>query len=535
MILKKPYAFLIKYFRLIHLALAVPVIYLAYKSTNIVTFFNDYVANNYSLTINGELSTIFINSLMYLGIVLIILSSIAVYLLFKYKEKPRKHYVAIIIYYLLLFILISITHNILEVMQASAIEASIARSYRDISLLLVLPQYYFGIFIVLRALGFNVKKLNFADDIKELEISEKDSEEFEFVVGVEGYKAKRTFRRFIREFSYYIKENTFIFIAIVLLTLIGIGTTFYLNRDEKDIYYKQGDVFSYRTFTVNVEDSITTNLAYNGSIIAKNKYYLILKINLKNNSTNDQKLEYDNFRLQVGKNLMFPILDKASYFADYATPYDGKNITSQKEGDYVLVYELSKEQLQDEYDLLIYNNFKKEKDTIKTKYIHIKLTPILIDQTSEVNTVNLKDTLDLTNSNIGDTKLTINNYQITNKYMYNYERCYNNDCKTYTDYVTVNYNNSGNGSTLLILNYDLVLDLESNYSNYIKSERTFFNNFGSIKYKIGETEYVSQILNVTPNNTRDLLALQVSDRIKEATEIEFLITVRNKIYGVKLK
>lgn len=535
MILKKPYAFLIKYFRLIHIILAIPMFYLVYKSNNIVNFFNEYVENNYSLTVNGELTSMFINNLMYLGIILIILATLAVYFLFRYKEKPRKHYVAIVVYYLLLLVLFNVCHNILEVMQFDVLEASIARTYRDISLLIVLPQYYFCIFVLLRGFGFNIKKLNFADDLKELEISEKDSEEFEFVLGVDGHKTKRTIRRFFREFSYYIKENTFIFVSLICLALIGLGTSIYLNRDEIEKKYYQGDSFKYQNLLINIEDSIKTNLAFNGTEVTKGKYYLIIKLHVENNNSFDTKLSYTNFRIKIANDYIMPIVDKSNYFADYATPYSGELISAQEKNTYLLVYQLEKEQLQEEYELKIYNKFKEDNGVFTTKYITVGLTPILMDRTEEVQSTTLNSELDLTNSNIGNTKLTVNYYNITNKYTYNYERCYNNICKNYTDYVSVDYFHTGMGSTLLVIKYDLKLDKNSAYSGYIKSEKAFFTNFASVSYKIGETEYKIIPVNLTPDNTENTLVLQVNEQIKDADEINFHITVRNKIYTINLK
>lgn len=420
-------------------------------------------------------------------------------------------------------------------MEHNVLEASLARAYRDISLIISIPQYYFALFIVIRGLGFNVKKLNFADDLKELEISEKDSEEFEFVLGVEGYKAKRTVRRFFREFSYYVKENTFIFIAIISLLVIGIGTSIYLNREDYEVYYKQGESFDYKTFAITIEDSITTNLAYNGSVINKEKYYLIVKLNVRNKFSTAESLVYSNFRIKIGKDFLAPIIDKASYFSDYAIPYKGDDIGALEENKYVLVYELTKEQLKEEYELKIYNSITTKKDKLKTRYSNVALNPILIDQVSEVKTVNLGETLDLANSNIGDTKLTIEGYQITNKYNYTYVNCYNGNCKTLNDYVSLDYYSVGSGSTLLALNYKLDLDKQSNYSNYTKSERTFFNNFASIEYKINDKYYKETIINKTPNNINDSLILQVSNKISDASELKLMITVRNKAYAIRLK
>jgi hypothetical protein len=60
MILRKPYAFLIKYFRFINLGLLVLSGYVAYKITPIVSFFSSYVSNNYSAIISANFSSNFI-------------------------------------------------------------------------------------------------------------------------------------------------------------------------------------------------------------------------------------------------------------------------------------------------------------------------------------------------------------------------------------------------------------------------------------------------------------------------------------------
>ena len=49
MILKKPYAFLIKNFRKIHFILAILSVFIIIKTNTVVGFFKEYVANNYSV------------------------------------------------------------------------------------------------------------------------------------------------------------------------------------------------------------------------------------------------------------------------------------------------------------------------------------------------------------------------------------------------------------------------------------------------------------------------------------------------------
>ena len=47
MILKKPYAFLIKYFKVINLLISLLAGYSAYRFYKIITFFNEYINSNY--------------------------------------------------------------------------------------------------------------------------------------------------------------------------------------------------------------------------------------------------------------------------------------------------------------------------------------------------------------------------------------------------------------------------------------------------------------------------------------------------------
>ena len=72
MILKKPYAFLIKHFKLIHLLLCIPFIYLIIRIGAIASFFSSYVQANY-YTSETNLAGTYINYFMYGAILLIIL------------------------------------------------------------------------------------------------------------------------------------------------------------------------------------------------------------------------------------------------------------------------------------------------------------------------------------------------------------------------------------------------------------------------------------------------------------------------------
>ena len=352
MVFKKPYAFLIRHFRIIHLLLLLPISYLISKTSKIVTFFRSYVANNYStniINIAGEHISIF----MYIAVFLIIAIVLAVYYLMRQKEKSTKLYFFTLIYYIMLFVLISIAHSILSGMERDVITAQVARAYRDISFVVCIPEYFFFLYMLIRGIGFDIKQFNFANDLKDLEITDIDSEEFEFSVNVEGYKIKRKIRRFFREFTYYVRENIFVFSCIVVVIVIVIGTTLYMHFAVYNQTYHETDKMTHNYFNIEIVDSMLTNLDYRGNVINKDKYYFVLKLSVENQTMNSYPLDYTNFRLVIDNQNIYPTLDRGEYFIDYGKPYYKEKIKGQSSTTYSLIYELNKKQIQNEYKIKI--------------------------------------------------------------------------------------------------------------------------------------------------------------------------------------
>ena len=87
MILRKPYKFLIKYFKLIQLLMFLPVVYLLIKCNDIFKFFSNYVSNNYSYSTISNLAGSYVNFFMYLAILLIVFVALVVYYLMRQKKK----------------------------------------------------------------------------------------------------------------------------------------------------------------------------------------------------------------------------------------------------------------------------------------------------------------------------------------------------------------------------------------------------------------------------------------------------------------
>ena len=139
MIIRKPYAFLIKHFRMIHLFMFACVLYVSYKSTALLNFFNGYVKNGYYSYVDN-LSGTLINFYVFAAIITIVLLGITIYVLLKWKDKKRTLYVFMCCFYLALFVAYIVYFGFLTVVENNVIDERVLRTYRDIILILNLPQ-----------------------------------------------------------------------------------------------------------------------------------------------------------------------------------------------------------------------------------------------------------------------------------------------------------------------------------------------------------------------------------------------------------
>jgi len=157
----------------------------------------------------------------------------------------------------------------------------------------------------------------------------------------------------------------------------------------------------------------------------------------------------------------------------------------------------------------------------------------VINTVTPEGNINVGEELKLLNSNLGNSSLKISNFEITDKYIYKYESCYNEKCEIYKDIINIDY--TKNINTLLILDYEYVIDKEVPYYRHSNNVNTFMTNFGKIKYIIEDEEYYLNVNAITPSNLKEKIVLEVSNKIKKAEEIFLTITIRNKEYLIKLK
>lgn len=529
MVLKKPYAFLIKHFKLIHLLLCIPLIYLIIRTGAITSFFSSYVSSNYYTNLTNVSGT-YINYFMYFASLLVVLLVLAIYFLMRQKKKNTKFYMFLIIYYIVLFILMSMCHGILSAVEAEEVEAQTVRVYRDLSYIVYIPQFFFLATTLIRGIGFNLKKFNFEEDVKELEITDIDSEEFELTFGKEVYKYKRTARRFIREFKYYVLENKFTFTILSVVIVAIIGTLLYLNFGVYHKTYSQTQRMTHNNLYVSVVDSVLTNMDLGGNIIDEGKYYMAVALKINNNNKNPVTLDYENFKLEVANRYIDATLDRATYFADMGLPYARNTLINPKEENvYVLTYEIDESLLDYQISLKILESLNYEVGSVTSIYKTVNLKYEKIFENKVDKTLELKKILELSNTRLGMVQVQIQEYLIQNSYEYNYKNCMLNNCQNLKNKIVANQN-----KTLLILNRFFQMDTYTNYYIARKGESSFVKDFLKIRYTINDKRKTISLKDSTPKELQDIWVFEVPNEVEHATSLELVVNLRGSLYIIQI-
>ena len=522
MVIRKPYAFLIRHFRLIHFLIILPMFVTILCTRSVLDFFSTFVASGY-VTNEINIANTYINPIVYLALILIILSTVLIILLLKSKDKDIKAHLITSIFYFILLILFMLLPGILSNFETTDVSPTTGRMYRDIANFIYYIQYAFILLMFIKGLGFDFARFQFIDLLSELDLdSQSDNDEVEFRVGVEGYKAKRKLRFLLREFKAYLLENKF-FVSIILgIVLVILIVLLIINivTGNQNIHINQK--FNLKGFNVKFNNSLVTNLDYNGHVIAQDKYYLAVNVTVKNNSGKSQKLDTSLFFLDLGNK-------------EYR-PYYGEIISKDSEYELLLVYVLNKNELKSNYSIKVLDSVVLKKDETVPKYKIINLNPQTIDEINHNEEVNLGTEINFKNTNLLDTKIRIDSYTITNRYVYEYDFCIDKDnCRVSKDSVIPDYPTSKGEYTLIALNGEFIIDENSSFSKYKLSTNDFFSDFMEVEYTIGGVTHIGKVTNKTPKEVTDATIIQVPKRVEDATAINLIFTVRNTRFIYKLK
>lgn len=519
MVFKKPYAFFIKYFRLINLILSILLIALGYKLYNLANVLNE-IFNNYISNYNS-LSSNYLGFSMYLSIFLIIIILFGMFLLLKYKKKPCKDYLFSIMYIIIVVIYLLFIENVFSTLEKSVIEQTSLKLYSDISYLIIIPLIYFILKFILIVIGFNLKKFDFTKDIIELKQDEKDSEEIEIIFDKNTYKYKRGVNRTVRELKYYFLENKF-FISIIgsVIGVILFFPLFSLN------------IFNSNKVNLN-KNFVAGSLVYKFTEFSETKYdlnyklinsankYVIASVIIKNNTREPQVINLQKIKLFYGDKSVYPNNFYNKYFYDLGTPYNDDKILSNESKKYILIFKVPNSYKSKNYKLKIYDKLTYEDGKSISNYKELKVKVKSLDKERKYKLINLNENIKI-GDRYGETNITLSNYLLQNNYIYS------------KDGKVVVYKDKDINKNLLILDYKLDIDKETSLYDFINNDKVFYNKFVSLIYNYNGKEKVLNNLNVVANVDNKIM-LSVPFEVINATHISLVLNFRDVKIEYKLK
>lgn len=526
MVLRKPYKFLIKHFRFIHLILALLSTYLLTKTYSLWNFFKEYVNSSSPIVPSGTSNEYFSGS-MILACILVVVGSIIILVLMRMKKKPVMYYLVSIISYLLIIFVYIYDINSIKQLEVSALDMRIIGLLRDFTQISFIIQVITTIVFYIRAVGFNIKKFDFVSDLK-LETDEKDNEEFEFEVTFNKDKARRNFKKRIRNLRINYLENKFIINVFSLIVILVITGLFLLNKFVFNKVYKEGHTFNLAQSTLQITDSYVTNIDYKNDKISDN-YLVIVKFNTTKYSNIKDKVKFKSagVLLNIGKVHFNPITKYADNLLDFGTTYTTQNIVPEKQ-EFILTFEIPEK----------YKNKKMILSYVDTfdKY-NIKLSPKSFNRKGENITTELNEKVTIKNTLFDNLSIQINSYELKDKVSASYKYCASkSDCYDSKEYITPTYDDNYD-KAILKLNANVTLDkgINKNLSNFTG----IVERFGVIKYTLDgkEKEMKTQIKEAptTKTTSNEIYYFQVYKEIINADKISLILSMRNSKYEFILK
>lgn len=530
MILRKPYAFFVKYFKFIHLIMAILISIFIYNTAKIMLFLDSYIKDYTSIMGSFNLGEI-INVYTFIVSLVVVVFNIIVLSVMYVKKKTKVLYVYNLILYFFTLIFFMICFNVLKDVNTTILDIRVTKAFRDISVGLLFLEFVSVILVLIRATGFDIKKFDFVTDIQNLEIDEKDSEEIEVAIEFDKNRIQRKFRYFLRNFRYNYVEHKFIInISLIIILLIG-AFLVYFNKSIYEANYRENKYFSASGISMKINDSFLIENDYYGNKITNNKL-VVVRFDVKRNSVKQKKLNTGLINLRVNGKSYNQTSDYNAKLADLGIGYTDQKLTDEYKS-YILVFEV----LEDVkgVKLKINDNISYVKGQIGAKNIFVSLNLKNIDENIDVITKKTGEKFVFEDNVLSNSSLIIKNISIANKFKVKYNFCASsNNCYESTEYVTPKA--SGNYiKTLFKAEGDLVLN--SNILG-VSNINDFLNMFGSIQYeKNGQMKTVK--INsefIKPQIAEDNnVYIEIPRESLDAEKINLIIKVRQKSYIYKIK
>lgn len=517
MIIRKPYAFLIRHFKKIHIFLLLLCAYIYYKTLQLSSFINEFMELG---TYDSYLEPItkYIPGLVIISIILVIVLTAALILLLRHKGKPWKLYLLPIVEYAIMIVVFSMTKSFFNTYTGTT-ETTNIRMIHDLLFITNILQYPVFLLWLMRVFGVDLNKFNFQSDEEYLELESADREELEININIDKHSFKRTWKRLLRNMNYVYQEHKFICFGIIMICMVFLVFNGYRYFFVTNKTYKEGQELVANNFTIKINKSYYTDKDYTGNKISDKSSFVVVDLNIKNN-IEPREVNLSQFHVMNGiSNSTTTYEVYGTEFQDFGKTYEKLELKRDEEQNLILVFKVDKDLKPDKF-VLYYQEFVEGLGMLRKIKVNIQ-------NVSEIKTEKAKNLGEDLNFTLQGKKETISldSYSISDMINYTHRTCSVNGCSNATEIYTAQ-----TGYRVLSISFASG-DFEG------EDMIDFSTKYGKIKYidSKGKTKVVEVKNTLTRDYYGKYLYLKVPEDMEDATSINMEYIVRNKKYVYKLR
>lgn len=517
MIIKKPYAFLIKHFKKVHIFLLALCCFIYYINSKTMTFINEFMQLG-SYDSYSEPITKYLSPLTFLVLIALIGISICLLMLLKKKEKPWKLYLVPVIGYVLMMIVYLMFVGFFDTYDGN-LEQAVFRTYKDLLSIVTIIQFPSMFIFLMRIICLDINKFNFKVDEEYLELSNDDKDELEINIDFDPRSIKRNSKKLLRNMNYVYQEHKLIFncvFAVIFLILLK-NTYNYIFVTNKA--YSMGDTFYADGYEITLKNSYYTDKDYNGKVISKHSHFVVVDLSIKNLSK-ARDLDLNLFHVMNGVNdYTYTAKTFGTEFQDYGETYKTKKLKNNESLDMILVFKVDSK-LSKRRFVLYYQE-------LNNGNIHLRKIKLNLNDVSEIKEnkkIYLGDEFTFKVKNKKET-IIFDSLNILETTEYTYRICNTSECNNLVGIYT-----APKGYKIMKLGFASetyegkdMIDFSSKYGkiNYIDNK----NKVKSVEIKnpLGKTYYGKY------------LYVKVPEELETSTSIEIEYIIRNNKYVYKVR
>lgn len=517
MIIRKPYAFLIKNFKKIHILLFAISVYVYYYNTQLNSFVKEFMRLE-TYDYYNEPITKYVTFTTIAAMLLLSIGSIVLIWLLRHKKKPWKLYIIPAFEYLFMIGVFLASKSFFDKYNG-IIDSAAIRAIRDLLNITSVLQYPSMFIFLIRAFGVDLNKFNFKSDEEFLELNNEDREELEINIEIDKDSLKRFFKKTKRNISYVYTEHKFVINIIVTVVLVVSLFTTYRRVFVTNKSYSEGEGLGANGYTITINESYYTDKDYRGKDVSSKSAFVIVNMTIKNN-LQTRVVDLQKFHVMNGiSNYITTAKMYETEFHDFGKTYQKLELKRDASETFVMIFRVDKKLPKNKY-VLYYQEFNG--DTPYLRKIKLKLNDV--SKIEKHKTLNLGDEMNFTIK--GKKEMIIfDDYEILDKAEYSYRVCTSASCTTKPGTFT-----APNGYKILKISFASnnfegkdMIDFSTKYGtiNYIDSKNK--KSVVSIKNPFNKTYYGKYLF------------IRIPIEVANSSAIELEYTIRNNNYIYKLR